>query len=433
MEDSFKVRVDKTFGSLSSYSSSIHTQQPSSSLSSVWCLTDEEIERNQWNRDHKDSPETKNQPQPYFNPEIRDDTSCNSETEEDLVDLADEEDKVESSRPSKLKPEDCNDEEWDIKKSIGLDSTLDYEEEEDHYDKVAVGTEEPGDDRLYLTQMNDYGIDEDSGDVMPMPSSFGDLTRDLRANHLTAKIRLQEDAETAKKMDSLRVTEMENIGANDDGNLKSIMKRKKVVQSDSMSISNHLDSKLQKRVRFDPECKDGNDEESSGVEDIQMETTDSTEETLIYHLPPDYPSGIPDYMRNPSKYTRYAFDSAPNVDEESNQGAYMDFLKILQRPNTTESHPDEVPADLSRPLTFIPKRKNSGAAVIDNCIDSKQNQDDAGEDFKLRRGVPLEIAAFDDNDAETFAMEEDKPETAADKTNSSRPARQYRSKAKSET
>ncbi|KAJ6329294.1 hypothetical protein OIU77_010885 [Salix suchowensis] len=166
MEDSFKVRVDKTFGSLSSYSPAIHTQQPSSSLSSLWCLTDEEIERNQWNRDHKDSPETKNQPQPYSNPEIRDDTSCNSETEEDLVDLDDEEDKVESSRPSKLKPEDCNDEEWDIKKSIGLDSTLDYEEEEDHYDKVAVGTEEPGDDRLYLTQMNDYGIDEDSGDVM---------------------------------------------------------------------------------------------------------------------------------------------------------------------------------------------------------------------------------------------------------------------------
>ncbi|KAJ6680333.1 hypothetical protein OIU79_019946 [Salix purpurea] len=191
MEDSFKVRVDKTFGSLSSHSSAIHTQQPSSSLSSLWCLTDEEIERNQWNRDHKDSPETKNQPQPYFDPEIRDDTSCNSETEEDLVDLDDEEDKN-----------------GNIKKSIGLDSTLDYEEEEDHYDKVAVGTEEPGDDRLYLTQMNDYGIDEDSGDVMPMPSSFGDLTRDLRANHLTAKIRLQEDAETAKKMDSLRVTEM---------------------------------------------------------------------------------------------------------------------------------------------------------------------------------------------------------------------------------
>jgi hypothetical protein len=233
-------------------------------------------------------------------------------------------------------------------------------------------------------------------------------------------------------MDSLRVTVKEDISVSDDGNLKSILKRKDV-QSDSKSISNHLYSKLQKRVRFDPECKDGNDEESGGVEDTQMETTDSTEETQIYHLPPDYPSGIPDYMRNPSKYTRYTFDSATNVDEESNQEAYMDFLKILQRPNTTESHPDEVPVDLSKPLTFIPKRKTSGAAVIDNSIDSKQNHDDASEDFKLRRGLPLAIAAFDDNDTETCAMEEDKPETAADKTNSSRPERQYRSKAKSET
>ncbi|KAI9382515.1 hypothetical protein POPTR_014G143800v4 [Populus trichocarpa] len=434
MEDSFKVRVDKTFGSLPFSSSAIQTQQPSSSLSSLWCLTDEEIERNQWNRDHKGSPETESQPQPYFSPERLDDKNLNSEIGKDLVDLddEDEDDEVESSRALKLKPEDCDDEEWDIKKSIGLDRTLDYEEEEDHYDKVAVGREGAGDDRLYVTQMNDYGNDVDSGDVMPMPSSFGDVTRDPRANHLAAKVRLLEDAEAAKKMDSLRVTVKEDISVSDDGNLKSILKRKDV-QSDSKSISNHLDSKLQKRVRFDPECKDGNDEESGGVEDTQMETTDSTEETQIYHLPPDYPSGIPDYMRNPSKYTRYTFDSATNVDEESNQEAYMDFLKILQRPNTTESHPDEVPVDLSKPLTFIPKRKTSGAAVIDNSIDSKQNQDDASEDFKLRRGLPLAIAAFDDNDTETCAMEEDKPETAADKTNSSRPERQYRSKAKSET
>jgi hypothetical protein len=53
----------------------------------------------------------------------------NSEIGKDLVDLddEDEDDEVESSRASKLKPEDCDDEEWDIKKSIGLDRTLDYE------------------------------------------------------------------------------------------------------------------------------------------------------------------------------------------------------------------------------------------------------------------------------------------------------------------
>ncbi|CAK7348128.1 unnamed protein product [Dovyalis caffra] len=435
MEDSFSVRVGKVFGSLSSSSSSpsstVETQKSSSSLSSPWSLTGEEIERNQWNRDHKDSPETQTQtqPQPYFNPERPDDMDFKSEIEKDLDDLDDDvEEEEEESRALKLKPEDYNDEEWDIKKSIGLDCTLDYEEEEDQYDKVAVGREKARDDRLYVTEMNDYGIDVDSGNVMP--SSFGDVTKDPRANHLAAKIRLKEDAEAAEKMDSLQVTVKENISVSGDGNLKSILKRKKDVQLDPKSISNHLDSKLQKRVRFDPECKDGNDEESDGVEDTQMETNDSTDETLAYHLPPDYPSGIPDYMRNPSKYTHYTFDTSTDVDEESNRGAYMDFLKMLQRPKTTESHPDDVPVDLSKPLTFIPKRKTGVATVTDNCIDSKQNQDDASEGFKLRRGVALGIAAGDDNDAETCAMEEDRP---ADKTNSRRPGRHYRTKAKSET
>ncbi|KAJ7008733.1 hypothetical protein D5086_005639 [Populus alba] len=431
MEDSFSSRVEKAFGSLSS--STIQTQQPSSSsssISSLWRLTDEEIERNQWLRDRKeDSPEIETQPQPYFNPERPHDMDFKSdEIERDLDDLDDGE---EESRTSKLKPEDYNDEEWDIKKSIGLDCTLDYEEEEDHYDKVAVGREKAGDERLYVTAMEDYGIDIDSGNEIP--SSFEDVARDPRANHLAAKIRLKEDAEAAKKMDSLRVTVKENTSVSDDGNLKSILKRKKDFQLDSKTIENDLDSKLRKRVRFDPECKDSNDEEYDGVEDTQMETTDSTEETIVCHLSPDYPSGIPDHMQNPSKYTHYTFDSSTDVDEESNRGAYMDFLKMLQRAKTAELHPEDVPVDLSKPLTFIPKRKTGAVTVTDNSIDSTQNQDDASEDFKLRRGVPLRIAADDDLDTETCAMEEDKPETAADRASSRRPDRQYRTKAKLET
>ncbi|KAJ6710878.1 TUMOR SUPPRESSING SUBTRANSFERABLE CANDIDATE 4 TSSC4 [Salix koriyanagi] len=398
MEDSFRARVEKAFGSLPS--STIQTQQPSSSsLSSPWCLTDEEIQRNQWIRDRKEeSHETETQPQPYFDPDKPHDVDFESdEIERDLDDLDDGE---EDSRALKLKPEDYNDEEWDIKKSIGLDCTLDYEEEEDHYDKAAVGREKAGDERLYVTAMDDYGIDIDSGNEIP--NSFEDVARDPRANHLAAKIRLKEDAEAANKLDSLRVT-------------------------------NDLDSKLRKRVRFDPECKDSNDEEYDGFEDTQMETTDSTEETVLYHLPPDYASGIPDYIQNPSKYTHYTFDSSTGVDEESNRGAYMDFLKMLQQAKTTELHPDDVPVDLSKPLAFIPKKKTGAVTVTDNCVDSKQNRDDASEDFKLKRGVPIRIAAGDDLDTETCAMEEDKPESAANRTSSRRPDRQYRTKAKLET
>ncbi|KAJ6338869.1 hypothetical protein OIU76_008350 [Salix suchowensis] len=432
MEDSFRARVEKAFGSLPS--SIIQTQQPSSSssssLSSPWCLTDEEIQRNQWIRDRKEeSHETETQPQPYFDPDKPHDVDFESdEIERDLDDLDDGE---EDSRALKLKPEDYNDEEWDIKKSIGLDCTLDYEEEEDHYDKVAVGREKAGDERLYVTAMDDYGIDIDSGNEIP--NSFEDVARDPRANHLAAKIRLKEDAEAANKLDSLRVTVKENISVSDNINLKSILKRKKDFQLDSNTIENDLDSKLRKRVRFDPECKDSNDEEYDGFEDTQMETTDSTEETVLYHLPPDYASGIPDYIQNPSKYTHYTFDSSTGVDEESNRGAYMDFLKMLQQAKTTELHPDDVPVDLSKPHAFIPKKKIGAVTVTDNCVDSKQNRDDASEDFKLKRGVPIRIAAGDDLDTETCAMEEDKPESAANRTSSRRPDRQYRTKAKLET
>ncbi|KAH0969604.1 hypothetical protein GBA52_028530 [Prunus armeniaca] len=244
MEDTFRVRVGKVFGSLAGTPSS----GPSSSLSSLWSLTDEEIEKREWNRD-KDSPEPELElePQPY---NLNSKGDFSNELEKDLLDLdedVEEEEEDEEQQPSesanKHKPDDYNDEEWEIKSSIGLDCTLDYEEEEDGYDKVAVGKENAG-DRLYMKDVNDYGIDIDSQEEVP--TSFKDFTRDPRANHLAAKIRLQQDAEAAaqirlqedadaaQKIVSLRVSgnntpyaiAAEIITSEDDTNLKSILKRK---------------------------------------------------------------------------------------------------------------------------------------------------------------------------------------------------------------
>lgn len=305
------------------------------------------------------------------------------------------------------------------------------QEEVDEYDKVAVGKEKVG-DRLYMSDINDYyGIDIDSNTVLP--NSFMDVIRDPRANRMAAKIRLKEDAEAAKKMDSLCVTDEDdqiNTTCEVDGNLKSILKRKDDDQLDSKSYNNQLGSKSQKRVRFDPECKDGDgdDEGSDGVTDLQ------TREDMVYHLPPDYPSGIPDYMRNPSKYTRYTFDMSSDVDDKSNRQAYMDFLKLLKRSNTTESQPDDAAVDLPKSLIFTSKKKTGDAIMTDNCTESKQNQDDAGKESMLKRVLPVGIAASDAHDNETCAMEEDEPQIAADRRNSSqRPGRQYRIKAKLET
>lgn len=134
MEDTFRVRVDKIFGSLTS-SSAI----PSRSVSSLWCLTDEEIERREWNRD-KESPEPQPDPGTYpsflencgkgFVRDSKDDYDV--EVEKDLEDLDDdvEDDDLQQlggSSSKSGKPDDYGEEEWEIKSSIGLDCTLDYE------------------------------------------------------------------------------------------------------------------------------------------------------------------------------------------------------------------------------------------------------------------------------------------------------------------
>lgn len=138
MEDTFRVRVGKIFGSLASSSPS-PSSGPPSSLSSLWSLTDEEMERREWNRD-KGSPEPEAEPLPFYSkpkPKLKNDFS--DDLEDDLLDLDDDvEDKEEdeeeeasassSSQPAtKPKPDDYNEEEWEIKSSIGWDCTLDFE------------------------------------------------------------------------------------------------------------------------------------------------------------------------------------------------------------------------------------------------------------------------------------------------------------------
>lgn len=125
MEDSFRVRVDKAFGSLASSSTTA-----TSSLSSLWSLTDDEIQKTEWNRS-QDSPE----PEPERLPSFLDgrargsgksSSSFRVELENDLEDLDDDED-VEPMSRGPSKPDDYNDEEWEIKSAIGRDCTLDYE------------------------------------------------------------------------------------------------------------------------------------------------------------------------------------------------------------------------------------------------------------------------------------------------------------------
>lgn len=299
------------------------------------------------------------------------------------------------------------------------------QEEEDEYDKVAVGNEKP-EDRVYMRDMEDYGIDIDS--ELELPTSFKELIRDPRANHLAAKIRLKEDSEAAKKIDSLRVSDedtalstknSETIPGEGSFNPKSILKRK----------DNQVDAKSHKRVRFDPECKGNGDTEP---EHKAMKENSSGEGVGAEN----HASGIPDYLRNPSRYTHYTFDSSSAMDEESNKQAYMDLLKILNKSNASSNLPPEdedARFDRSRSVTFIPRKKGGDTrAMVDSCTELVQ-QVGIGKDIGVHRGRPIGIAATEAEESDACAMEEDEPETTEHRKGSSqKPGRQYRLKARSD-
>ncbi|KAM7251723.1 hypothetical protein ACFE04_023606 [Oxalis oulophora] len=383
MEGSFRDRVDKTFASILPPSSS-----SSSSMSSLWSLTVDEIEPTL-------ETELERRDDPLFAPR--------DNMEKDLEEFDDEDDEIEEDEDKEnkaiIKPEDYNDEEWEIKSSIGLDCTLDYEEEEDGYDKVAVGKEAIKDvDRLYMKEVNDYEIDADQPEELPL--SIKGYSKDPRANHMAAKIKLSQDAKATTAND-------DNVG--ECGNLKSILKRKDNKTRPEGNLA-------EKRVRFDAECKaDGGDEVVPNLMEEDKVSDDS------FKLPPDYPRGIPDYMRNPSKYTRYTFESS-DVDEVSNRQAYMDFLNLMKKPNATES---ETMVELPKSVAFVPKRKVNDSMVVENL----QNKENKGLTF---RDNPLVSIAVEDD--QVCEMEEDEPETIADRRSSSQKSnRQYRVKSIAES
>ncbi|PON35513.1 tumor suppressing sub-chromosomal transferable candidate [Parasponia andersonii] len=400
MEDSFKVRVDKIFGSLNSSSSSLSATSPSP-LSSLWSLTDDEIERREWNRD-KPTP----QPQSTLQPLQALDFDLQGPRSPTLP----------------AKPDDYNDEEWHVKSSIGLDPTLDYEEEEDEFDKVAVGKDEKPEDGVYLKEIGDYGIHIDSANELP--TCFNQVTKDPRANHSAAKLRLKEDAEAAQKIHSLRVSDQQTAPLEEEeeeeevpSNPKSILKRK----------NNQLDSKSQKRVRFDPQCKD------NGHTD-----------THHHRLVPDaqvFASGVPDYLRNPWRYTRYTFDdSSSEMNEESNKQALMDFWNLLKRSNaSTEDRDQDQNSSFdpsSRSVTFIPRKKTGDTSAMVDCCTQLVQQVGIGKDVPVRKRMSIGIAAVDAEEETTdvSAMEEDEPKSVADgRRSSQKPGRQYRMKARSES
>ncbi|CAL5352024.1 unnamed protein product [Camellia sinensis] len=132
MDNTFRARVQKIFGPFSSSSSS-----SSSSLSPPWSVIDDEVEKREWRRPSsaKDDDQT---PISFSFDGL---FTRNTRRQHDLQDINDYDDQLGGGRHSSEYVKGDGRDEWEIRSSIGLDSTLDNEvqEEEDEYDKVAEG------------------------------------------------------------------------------------------------------------------------------------------------------------------------------------------------------------------------------------------------------------------------------------------------------
>ncbi|KAI3497588.1 hypothetical protein L1887_32993 [Cichorium endivia] len=350
MDRSFNDRVDKVFGSISS-----------SASSTPWTLTDAQVERRVWNRDKAD------------NRDDDDETLVSSSFDnlfngrrnrrKNLEDLSDDDGDV--GGDDDVQTENDGDE-WDIRSSIGLDSTLDNEEEEDAYDKMAEGREDAG-ERLYMKDVTNHGPYLNSHNVLP--TSLPDPCE---------KTRLKEDDEP--------MLNAEEANREEDGygtRIKSILKRKNDDDDDDDDDA----VKPAKRVRFDPTCK--NDDElrrnANAVE------------------PQGFGPAVPDYVVNPSKYTRYDFD---DVSERFK----FNHLEQIKKPK-------EVGVE-EKSVVFIPRRKRGDGE--DDAAANREKQS------CIKKASGINIAAVAVEEQGQDMQEEDT--SAAICTKKPGPGRRYRSR-----
>ncbi|XP_055814692.1 uncharacterized protein LOC129884389 [Solanum dulcamara] len=388
-DESFRARVHKVFGCLSSSS-------PSPSAS-VWSLSDDDVEKKEWNRsalkqgkDDDDHNLCSSSYDGLFKQKCR---NMTQELENVINDDGSGFDDV-----------------WEIRSSIGLDSTLDNEEEEDEYDRVAEGGVDAG-DRLYMKNIIDQ---ETSCD----PSGHN-IRRDPRANHMAAQVRLKEDADAAEKcethFDGITLSGEQHSAKplQDHCNVKPILKKTR------KSVNGGL--KSTKRVRFDPGCKD----ESEGASELKVswaapasaKSNFEDNESISSRLK------VPDHVLNPTKYTCYSLDSPSELVDESNSQACRHVLEEVEK--SKDDQLAQVSDTNSKSVVFVPRQKNTDAIAAMDATLSKGMLEDACNESLHPKGFPVCIAAGEED-----PMEEDMEARVAENNIVPRkPERRYRIKA----
>lgn len=418
-DDDFGVRVEKVFRSLKPVHSSDST--------SLWSVSDTEVKKRDQNREGKKGTEKDEENDVVLGSEDREGLEAESGDGRREADGGFE-DRGDGGVRGGVENAGAGDgEEWEIRSSIGMDRTLDDEEEEDLFDKVAVGRENAG-DRIYMRDATDHGTGLNSHNVL---TQSHDATKDPRIDHFAAQIGLKEDIVEAQNFNSpqsccksaLDVKEPQHQESAH-GGVKSILKRK----------GDTTIPKSQKRVKFDLSRNDYNEAPTRAKDFFStdaslVEIEVSEDDSLLTRNT----QGVPDYVLNSSKYTHYTLDSSSDVIEDSKSQACVELLEQMKRSKAEELGLElkDNSVDLPKSLTFIPKKKVCDAKVADSSS-QKKNQDAGCKGSLHQTGFPIGIAAGEVHQTEA-GIDEEPDAIPADKSPGFKnPSRHYRMKTTSD-
>ncbi|KAI5079596.1 hypothetical protein GOP47_0005075 [Adiantum capillus-veneris] len=297
--ESFANRVDKVFGSLQ--------------VTSSWRLSPHDSEQQQQQR-------------------LRKHEEDDEEDDEETPPWGDKPPAQQCSFDGMEVEGDLEEEGRTIRQMVGLDTTLDYEDEEDEFDKAAFGLDESEDDRLFMKGIQE--VDKKQSSSRSLPLSLYDLKksrRDPRANHSAARARLEEDAKmataTCTTTASMETTDAAKVVDENDNGTGVKRSSEDIPASQQNSAATMLESlKPPKRVRFALDLQQPGD--------AKMDT----HKQLVRHKPDSVrASQVPDHVRNPSKYTHYTLDWSVEDNDTSNFEAFKACGETLQ--NKVEEAP----------------------------------------------------------------------------------------------
>lgn len=493
MESNFNGRVDQVFGGL--------VQSPSDRQG--WRLSDEEIQKRQWRREEADSAREEIPCASSFSGGFmsagkrcgNDNRSRIRSSWEGNFD-SDDEQETGDGNPGDSAEEDGDGEAAErlMRSVVGMDSTLDHEDEEDEYDKVALGREDAG-ERTYMREIMHAGPRISSHNSLPR--SLYELKhswRDPRANHYAASTRLKEDDEEAAAAhpDTVMVDKL-NLGEEEEGRqlnddkenknfedtingiarkdeigssplqevkhgteLKSIMKVKhqQDLESEPLPLEEAtggpgvctppFDSNMQKpkkRVRFEPGSKGDPagqlEPHHDDIECVNSRKRPSVRGTGSSDSVQNDCVGVPDYVKNPSKYIHYTLDWTNEESDTMNMQAFQDF-SLLVKPSGFASTQLDSSAEQLRSVTYIPRKKAACFEKMrensDHTVNCQTTEEVSSENSNKPAIIPVCIAASQATEIELPAVSNTEGEfeelNTINRNAGTQRSRQYRSKAK---